>query len=272
MKDKFETALPEISPEKSNVRVGFTEYLPPLLFMLFDYIGIVLAEYEAFFVRNAADFWNRAYYVYPDVYIFIWVPFLFLIFLRHSRSYKQMKPVVDTMRDIFVSVFYAWMASIILIYFLKAGHQTSRLFIILFGISALMNVCVIRYAVLKFLKLKNIFSERVIVIGAGLTGERLVKFWREDLGYRYDIAGFIDDDPISEELAKKFPILGKFENKNRDYRRTGYRQKKIATTHLRYVAARKKYFVHSGFNRYAHVQRECFHSVQRKNFDVEREK
>ncbi len=228
MKDKFETALPEISPEKSNVRVGFTEYLPPLLFMLFDYIGIVLAEYEAFFVRNAADFWNRAYYVYPDVYIFIWVPFLFLIFLRHSRSYRQMKPVVDTMRDIFVSVFYAWMASIILIYFLKAGHQTSRLFIILFGISALMNVCVIRYAVLKFLKLKNIFSERVIVIGAGLTGERLVKFWREDLGYRYDIAGFIDDDPISEELPKKFPILGRFDETKKLVRRLKIRTAIIA--------------------------------------------
>ena len=186
------------------------DFVLTLLFMLFDYVGIVLTEYLAFFIRNAVDFWNKAEYFYTDTYIFGWVPLLVLIFLGHSRSYRQMKPVVETMRDIFVSVFYGWMASIILIYFLKAGEQASRLFIILFGGLGLINVCVIRYAVMKFLKLRNIFSEPVIVIGAGLTAERVIKFWREDLGYRYDILGLIDDAPVSKTLPKEFPILGGF--------------------------------------------------------------
>lgn len=178
--------------------------------MFFDYVGIVLTEYLAFTIRNAIDFWSKVEYFYPERYIFGFVPLLFIIFLGHSRSYRQMKPVVETMREIFLSVFYGWVASIITIYFLQAGLQASRSFIILFGVLALFNVCVIRYAVLKFLKLKNIFCEPVIIIGAGLTAERLIKFSQEDLGYRYKIVGLIDDHPVSEILPAQFQILGGF--------------------------------------------------------------
>ncbi|MBR1858463.1 MAG: undecaprenyl-phosphate galactose phosphotransferase WbaP, partial [Selenomonadaceae bacterium] len=103
-----------------------------------------------------------------------------------------------------------WISSIMLIYFMKASNQTSRLFIILFGILVLINVCVIRYAVLKIMKRRHIFYEPVIIIGAGLTAERVLKFWQGDLGYRYDILGFIDDHPVSETLPQQFPLLGGF--------------------------------------------------------------
>lgn len=190
-------------------------FVLPLLFLLFDYVGVVLSEHLAFILRDEIDFWNHVTYLYADSYIYGWVPLLFLIFLGQSRSYRQMKPVVDTMRDIFQSVFAGWIASIILIYFLKASDQSSRLFIILFGLFVLINVCLIRYGVLKFLKRRNIFYEPIILIGAGLTAERLIKFWREDLGYRYKIIGLIDDHPISEELPKNFPILGTFNEARR---------------------------------------------------------
>lgn len=184
---------------------------PPILFLLFDYIGVVLSEHLAFALRDYLDTWNRVTYLYADAYIYGWVPLLFLIFLGQSRTYRQMKPVVDTMRDIFKSVFAGWISSIIIIYFLKASNLSSRLFIILFGLFVLINVCVIRYVVLKFLKRRNIFYEPIILIGAGLTAEKLIKFWREDLGYRYKIVGLIDDCPVSKELPKIFPILGGFD-------------------------------------------------------------
>ena len=190
-------------------------FVPPILFLLFDYCGVVLSEHLAFFVRDSVDYWNNVTYLYGDAYIYGAVPALFLIFLGQSRTYKQMKPVVDTMREIFLSVFAGWIASIILIYFLKASEQSSRLFIILFGLFVLVNVCMIRYAVLKFLKQRNIFCEPIILIGAGLTAEKLIKFWREDLGYRYKIVGLIDDHPISERLPQEFPILGTFDEARR---------------------------------------------------------
>ncbi|MBD3878134.1 MAG: undecaprenyl-phosphate galactose phosphotransferase WbaP [Quinella sp. 1Q5] len=188
---------------------------PPFLFLLLDYVGVVISEHLAFILRDWLDTWNRVTYLYGDAYIYGAVPLLFIIFLGQARSYRQMKPVVDTMRDIFQSVFAGWMASIIIIYFLKASDQSSRLFIILFGLFVLINVCLIRYCALKFMKRRNIFYEPIILIGAGLTAERLIKFWREDLGYRYKVIGLIDDHPISATLPKEFPILGGFDEARR---------------------------------------------------------
>ena len=73
-----------------------------------------------------------------------------------------------------------------------------------------MNVCIIRYAVMKVMKQRHIFYEPVIIVGAGLTAERAIRFWQGDLGYRYDIVGFIDDHPISESLPQDYKILGGF--------------------------------------------------------------
>ena len=198
--------LKEVKTQKKSV----SSIIPTLLFMIFDYIGVVVAEHLAFILRDFIDFWNHAHYQYDNFYIYIWVPLLFLIFLRQSRSYRQMQPIIDMMRAIFQSVFSGWMASIIIIYLLQAGNQTSRLFIILFGILVLMNVCIIRYAVMKVMKLRHIFYEPVIIIGAGLTAEKVINFWQSDLGYRYDIIGLIDDHPVSEMLPQNFKILGGF--------------------------------------------------------------
>ena len=209
-----------------------SSFAPPILFLLFDYVGVVLSEHLAFLMRDKLDYWNNVTYLYGDTYIYGWVPLLFLIFLGQSRTYRQMKPVVDTMRDIFKSVFAGWISSIIIIYFLKASNLSSRLFIILFGLFVLVNVCLIRYCVLKFLKRQNIFYEPIILIGAGLTAERLIKFWREDLGYRYNIVGLIDDHPISAQLPKNFPILGGFNEARRIIRAANVKTVVIAAPGL----------------------------------------
>ena len=186
-------------------------FFPTAILVACDYLAIVAGEFFSFFLRNSLDFWNHAYYFYSYSYIFIFVPCLLIIFMVHSHSYRQMKPIVETMRDIFLAVFYGWVASIILIYFLKAGNQASRLFIFLLLPTVLFNVCVLRYIALKFFKIKNIFKEKILVVGAGKTAELLVKFWNEDLGYRYEISGFIDDNPVSKVLPQQFPILGGFD-------------------------------------------------------------
>ena len=204
---------PPLSAETSIKNKSLmSSILPPLLFVFIDYAAVVLAEHIAFIIRNTMDFWNHAHYFYADVYIYVLVPLLFLIFLGNSRSYKQMQPITDTMRGIFSSVFAGWIASIMIIYFMRASNQASRLFIILLGILVLINICVIRYAALKIMKRRHIFYEPIIVIGAGLTAERTLKFWNEDLGYRYDIIGFIDDHPVSDILPEEYSMLGKFKD------------------------------------------------------------
>ena len=78
-------------PKKNSTTLS--SFAPPILFLLFDYVGVVLSEHLAFALRDFLDYWNRVTYLYGDAYIYGWVPLLFLIFLGQSRSYRQMKPV-----------------------------------------------------------------------------------------------------------------------------------------------------------------------------------
>ncbi len=205
----------------------FQDYFPAL-FIVMDYVAVVVAEHIAFFLRDVMDFWRHSSYMYSDAYIYGWVPLLFLIFLNHSRTYRQAQPIADTMRDIFKSVMAGWGTSIILIYFLKAGDQASRLFVVLFGLSILCSIYLTRYIVLKCMKHYHIFYEPVLLIGAGRTAEHLLRFWDGDLGYRYDVVGVVDDHPVSERLPHRLRMMGGFDNASRIVKMTNIQRVIIA--------------------------------------------
>lgn len=181
----------------------------PLLFVVFDYIAILLAEKMAFGLHDLYGLLMGASYHVLDAYLFFWIPFVFVSFLGIAQTYTKMQPILETVRQIFYAVLYALITCILALYFMQASMLASRLYFVLFGILALFNIYVVRYVLLKFLKTTNMFMKPVILIGAGKTAEIVLQFFEGDLGYRYRIVGLLDDDPISEELPQKFLLLGK---------------------------------------------------------------
>ena len=202
----------------STFKIANSKILLTLIFAVGDYLGIILAEHISFFLRNAMDFWNHANYRYADSYIYIWIPILVIIFLSQN-SYKSSRPSLDIFRNLVSSIFIGWIASIILIYFLKASEQASRLFILLFGIFSLLDICLFRYLILKFIKRRKYFYEQILLIGAGKTSECLLRFWNDDIGYRYEVVGILDDHPVSKILPSEYKILGGFNEAKKIARR-----------------------------------------------------
>ena len=49
----------------------------------------------------------------------------------------------------------------------------------------------------------------MIFVGAGKTAERALHYFQDDLGYRYHVIGFLDDNPISDKIPDKYKLLGK---------------------------------------------------------------
>lgn len=180
-----------------------------LLFLVADYVAIVAAEGAAFVVRNwIGAWWNQSYYLYNEIFIFAWVPLFFICSLLFSHTYAQMLPIVDVVRRIFYAIVYGLIGSILLLYIFKAGLLASRLFVFLFGGFVLLFVYAERYILLKVLKLGGYLYRPVLLIGAGKTAERVLRFFDGDLGYRYQIVGIIDDNPLSKQVAKDYPLLG----------------------------------------------------------------
>ena len=95
------------------------------------------------------------------------------------------------------------------------GHlgqeSISRIFLLGTGLFAIILVTSGRYFCRKFMNNYKIFQMPVIFIGAGLTAEMIIDYFKDDVGFGYRIIGFIDDAPVSKKIARRFRILGGFE-------------------------------------------------------------
>lgn len=192
---------------KTRVRSArYARYLYPVLFILLDYIAILMAEQEALGLYHLIDI---APYAIAPKYFYLWVPMIFILFLGQSHAYRQMHSILDSTRDIFFAVLYGFMACLLIIYFSAAGAHTSRLFVGLFIVLLVPNLYLIRYLAKKFIKKCHLFYEPVILVGVGKTAERVLRYYRNALGYRYDIVGLIDDNPLSQKVASRFLLYGK---------------------------------------------------------------
>lgn len=184
--------------ERENVRMysrvswlrRYQRYFLVALFLLLDYLAVVFAEHLALALRNAlAVYWQGGHYVLRAVYLYFWVPLIFLLFLGRSQVYQQMRPILDTIRDIFYSVVCAVVATVILLYVFRGDLQVSRLYLVLFSVLVLLLLYMFRYVTLKLLKVGHLLEEPVILIGAGKTAECLLRFFAGDLGFRYHTSG-----------------------------------------------------------------------------------
>ena len=184
----------------------------PLLFIFFDYFAILLAEKMAFGLHDLYGIFMGTSYHVPNVYLFFWIPLVFIAFLAITQTYTKMQPILETVRQIFYAVLYALITCILAFYFMEASMLASRLYIVLFGVSALFNIYVARYVILKTLKMTSTLMKPVILIGAGKTAELVIRSFDRDLGYRYKVVGMLDDDPLSKSLPQRFLLMGTLEN------------------------------------------------------------
>ena len=200
---------------------SWQRYLLPLTFAGVDYLAVVLAEVCAVALRNMVDFWRHSLYEIPDAYEYIWVPLTFIVFLYLMHTYRQAQPVVDMIRRIFYALLNGLLASVLLLYLLKLTDSASRLFFVFFAVFALLFLYIGRYVLLKVLKRYQYFHEPVVLVGAGRTAERVLRFFDGDLGYRYNILGIIDDAPVSQSVAQQYRYLGTFAQAEKLVRRIG---------------------------------------------------
>ena len=203
---------------KNSIYHQLHNYLPPVLFVLLDYSAILLAEKAAFELHWLLG--SMDYHI-GGSYIYLWIPLVFLMFLGSSRAYTHMQPILENMKDIFYSVIYGLVTCLLVLYFFRESLVASRLYVVLFGILVLFNIYCLRYIARKFLKRFHLLTEPVILIGAGKTAKRVLRFYDGDLGYRYDIIGLLDDHPISPELTRRFLLLGNLDQAEEIIRQSG---------------------------------------------------
>ena len=131
-----------------------------------------------------------------------------LLFL--SNAYRLDRPYWDKVKSIFKGVTYSVITAVFLMYVSNVAGDVSRLFIGFSWVLTLFFLIVGRWILERILIKAGLFFIPAIIIGAGKTAELLLTSFERNPIMRYNIIGFIDDNPISKTIAKTYPILGGF--------------------------------------------------------------
>ncbi|MBE6092408.1 MAG: undecaprenyl-phosphate galactose phosphotransferase WbaP [Selenomonas ruminantium] len=190
-----------LTAEKHNnsIRQRLRPYLAPIIFMSADYLAVILTGLISTGLYDLE--------IDPS-YIYLWLPLTFLIFLAQARAYVTMQPIIYTVRSIFYAGTYGLIAYIVALYFFT-DWMAARSFFMVFWLVLLITLYVERLLLSLWLKHSHHLYEDVIFVGAGKTAERALHYFQDDLGYRYHVIGFLDDNPISDKIPDKYKLLGK---------------------------------------------------------------
>lgn len=187
--------------------------------MLTDYIAILLAEKSAMWVTALLVDAGR-YERLASSYTYFWIPVIFILFYSRSNIY-HMRPILDKIRDIFYCTCNGLVVSLLFLYFAHKNIVDSVVFPVAFAIFAFVLGYVIRYVYWRCQKSWHWLYEPVILIGAGKTAEKALRFYEQDLGYRYDVLGLLEDFPQKSPVTGKYPVLGGMWDAGRIVQETG---------------------------------------------------
>ncbi|MGN1394259.1 MAG: undecaprenyl-phosphate galactose phosphotransferase WbaP [Succinivibrionaceae bacterium] len=179
------------------------------LFLITDYISIIIAEHFAYVIRNIL-ITNSGTLVIPFVNFWIIFPLVFILFLNFGKVYNCRTQFWKVMEKIFYASIYSIGAIIIFMYFIDISKTTSRLFMVFFWLFSFFFLVFFRYIDKKIVEHFELLQIPIVVIGAGKTADLLIKGIKNDLGLSYKILGLIEDKSVKSEFLKQFPVLGTF--------------------------------------------------------------
>ena len=192
------------SPCSKNIQLH--RYVRRVLSVLTDYIAILLAEKSAMWVTALLVDSGR-YERLASSYTYFWIPVIFILFYSRSNIY-HMRPILDKIRDIFYCTCNGLAVSLLFLYFAHKNIVDSVVFPVAFAVCAFVLGYAVRYVFWRCLKSWHFLYEPVILIGAGKTAAKALRFYEQDLGYRYDVLGLLDDYPEKSPVAGRYPVLG----------------------------------------------------------------
>lgn len=204
-------------------------YMAGLIFAAGDYGAIVAAEMAALFVRNY--FITTDFLVRP-VYTYVLVPLVFMAFIFTKRLYDKKMLFWQITEKLFYACVYGVVFSIVLMFLAQVSGDVSRLYVSLFACFSFPFLVVFRYVIGKILIAMHLFQTPVLIVGAGLSADAVVREIERDTGMEYDVVGFLEDHEPKTEFVRKYPVLGGFDDLEQVVKKTGVRSVLIAAPGL----------------------------------------
>ena len=183
-----------------------------LLLVVADYLSLLAAEGTALWMQGIFRVGASSMMVMSWDYQYLYIPGMFLLIMLLADGYRLNRPSLEMARDVFLGVCFGFSIYMLLIFLMRNSMQISRYYAGCFWVFTFVYVALGRYVAGNIMLKAEALQERVLLIGAGKTAERLLSAFRDDFCYCYNVIGMLDDHPVSEKLPRQYPLLGGFKD------------------------------------------------------------
>uniref|UniRef100_UPI0038702357 undecaprenyl-phosphate galactose phosphotransferase WbaP n=1 Tax=Anaerovibrio slackiae TaxID=2652309 RepID=UPI0038702357 len=223
--------------KEGNIAQG--RRLAILMLVVADYLSLLAAEgtalgLQGIFRVNASSMMSM-----PWDYQYLYIPGMFLLIMLLAEGYRFNRPSLEMARDVFRGICFGFLMYMLLIFLMRNSMQISRYYAGCFWLFTFVYVALGRYVVGRVVLRAEALQERVLLIGAGRTAERLLAAFQDDFCYCYKVIGVLDDHPVSDSIPKKYPLLGGFDDAARVIREQGVQTVIVAAPGLSEEGMRK---------------------------------
>ena len=166
------------------------------------------------------------------VYFWLITPMIFLLFLSVNQMYGRQMLFYQAVEKIFFSCLYSILFAVVLMFAGQVSGEVSRLYVGLLAGTSFLCLVGVRYFLKKTVGRSALLRTPVLIVGAGLTADAVVREFRKDSGLNYTVVGFLEDHAPKTEYVKDYPILGGFADLERVVAATGVQHVLIAAPGL----------------------------------------
>ena len=210
-----------------------------LMLAVADYLSLLVAEGTALGLQGIFRVNASSMMAMPWDYQYLYIPGMFLLIMLLAEGYRLNRPSLEMARDVFRGICFGFLMYMLLIFLMRNSMQVSRYYAGCFWLFSFAYVALGRYVVGRVVLRAEALQERVLLIGAGRTAERLLSAFQDDFCYCYKVIGVLDDHPVSDSIPKKYPLLGGFDDAARVIREQGVQTVIVAAPGLSEKGMRK---------------------------------
>ncbi len=195
----------------------------PMLLVMADYLAVLCAEEVSYILRNFF-IQDHGELIITNLHFYVVTPVIYLVYLNICDLYSRKMQSWRIIAGIFKANLYAIISGVLVLYVIQAADTTSRLYMALLWFFGLFFIVLFRFTLRHVFDWFHLFEEPVLLVGAGLTAEILLKHIKSDMGLNYNVIGFLEDYNPNPNVVAQIPHLGMFKDAESIVRKTGVQQ------------------------------------------------
>jgi undecaprenyl-phosphate galactose phosphotransferase len=167
------------------------------ILIIIDVASIFIILHSAIFIRKEVLPYFLRFPEFPQINFtfFWWVFYVWMFFMAYEGLYTKKFSFWDEVKMLWKVSFFSTAGVFAILYLGKFGDQVSRTVLVVMGLISLPLMPIFRTNTKKLIMHAGLLKSKVLILGAGNTGNLICTALKRDKNLGLNVVGFLDDDP-----------------------------------------------------------------------------